>query len=70
MERMMNRFNVLGQVQQDSNGEFVRYSDVEEMCNIANSFLENLLIEASEKGLTNENIAETMQGFFRMSFVS
>lgn len=66
----MNRFNVLGRIQQDSDGEFVRYSDVEEMCNIANSFLENLLIEASENGLKNENISETMQGFFRMSFVS
>jgi len=66
----MNRFNVQGQVQQNSNGEFVRFADVEEMCNIANSFLENLLIEASEKGLTNEKVAETMRGFFRMSFVS
>jgi hypothetical protein len=68
MDKMMNRFNVQGQVQQDSDGEFVRFSDVEEMCKAANSFLENLLIEASEKSLPNEKVAETMRGFFRMSF--
>lgn len=66
----MNRFSAQGQVEQDSDGEFVRFSDVEEMCTSANSFLENLLIEASGKGLTNEKVAETMRGFFRMSFVS
>lgn len=66
----MNRFNVQGQVHQDGEGEFVKFSEIEEMCNQANSFLETLLVQASNEEFSNEKVLETMRGFFRFSLAS
>jgi hypothetical protein len=69
MEKMMNRFNVLGQVQQDSDGEFVRYADVEEMRDSLGNFLANLFDEATENGLTKELTLDALNAFFRIMTV-
>ncbi len=63
----MDRFNVHGQALQDSDGEFVRFSDVEEMRNSLNSFLTNLLDEVAENGLSKEQTLETLNAFFRLT---
>jgi len=65
----MNRFNVLGQVQQDSDGEFVRYSDVEERRDSLVNFLANLFDEATENGLTKELTLDALNVFFRITMV-
>ena len=65
----MNRFNVLGQVQQDSDGEFVRYSDVEEMRDSLGNFLANLFDEATKNGLTKEQTLDALNVFFRITMV-
>jgi hypothetical protein len=69
MEKMMNRFNVQGQVQQDSDGEFVRFSDVEEMRDSLGNFLANLFDETTEHGLTKEQTLDALNVFFRITMV-
>lgn len=65
----MNRFSVQGQVQQDSDGEFVRFSDVEEMRDSLGNFLANLFDEATEHELTKEQTLDALNVFFRVTMV-
>ena len=63
----MNRFNVQGQVHQDREGEFVKFSEVEEMRDSLSAFFENLFDEATEQGLTKDQALGALNAFFKLT---
>jgi hypothetical protein len=67
MEKVMNRFNFLGQVQQDSNGEFVRFADVEEVRDSLIDFIANTFDAKTGKGLTKDETLKALGVFFRLT---